>query len=246
MSGAIRVRWAQWDAPPGVYACTTMRSGGVSGPPCTSLNLAMHVDDDPRAVAENRRRLREFLGLPGEPVWIRQVHGTRVVDAARVDGQVDADGSVAARPGVVCAVLTADCVPLFLCTRDGTRVGLLHVGWRGLAAGMVEQGIARLGAPGAQLLAWLGPAIGPDAYEIGADVVRRLGGPDCPADAFVPGAGSRWLANLHGLLAWRLERAGVTAISRANDCTLSCPDDWFSHRRDGPCGRMASLLWMAS
>jgi len=160
-----------WPAPANVKALTTTRVGGLSRGPYASFNLGDHVDDDPDVVRRNRAWLREALALPAEPVWLKQVHGVTVVDAASADADTIADGAWTDRSGVVCAVLTADCLPVFLCNRQGTKVALLHAGWRGLAAGVIEAGLQALATPGAELLAWLGPAIGPDSYEVG-DTVR--------------------------------------------------------------------------
>lgn len=245
MTEPIELLWARWPAPPRVKALTTARRGGESGRPYASLNLAAHVGDDPAAVAANRVRLRSAAGLPAEPAWLDQVHGIRVVDAALVAPDVQADGSHARVPGVVCAVLTADCLPVFLCDRDGTRVGLLHAGWRGLAAGIIEQGVAALALPPPQLLAYLGPAIGPRAFEVGPEVRAAFMAQDPAAQAaFAPGNGDRYRADIYLLARQRLTRLGVGAVFGGDQCTYEDGARFYSYRRDGRCGRMASLIWI--
>ncbi len=244
MSESIELLSAPWPAPPQVKALTTTRGGGVSTGPYASLNLAGHVGDDPVYVTANRTRVRNAARLPAEPAWLDQVHGVQVVDAAAaVPGP--ADGSYARAPGVVCAVLTADCLPVFLCDRDGTRVAVLHAGWRGLAAGIIEQGIAALGLPPAQLLACLGPAIGPQAFEVGPEVMAAFMAQDDAAQAaFVPGVAGRYWADLYLLARQRLARRGVHAVFGGEHCTHDDSARFFSYRRDGRCGRIASLIWI--
>jgi hypothetical protein len=238
-----------WPAPPRVRAVSTTRSGGVSSGVWASLNLGGHTDDDPACVAENRRRLAAASGCP-PPVWLRQVHGTAVVElagpAARDAEAPVADAAVTAAPGVACVVLTADCLPIVFCDRAGTRVGVAHAGWRGLASGVIEAALAALGVPPAAVLAWLGPCIGAAAFEIGPEVRDALLAADPEAgEAFVAGRGDRWHADLRGLARRRLAAAGVNEISSSGACTASEPGRFFSHRRDGPCGRMATLVWLA-
>ncbi len=234
-----------WPAPPWVKALTTVRGGGSSGHPYDSLNLGSHVGDDPQAVARNRAQLRAAFGFPTEPAWLRQVHGTRVVPAAEVGPDTAADGSFADRPGSVCAVLTADCLPVLLCDATGTRVAALHAGWRGLAAGIIEHGIEAMGRIPQTLMAWLGPAIGPTAFEVGPEVMGALAGDDAEARAlFTPGRGDRLFADFYGLARLRLRRAGVAAVYGGGLCTVADPGRFYSYRRDGVCGRMASLIWL--
>ena len=238
--------YPDWPAPANVHALTTTRVGGFSQGPYTSFNLGDHVGDDPGTVARNRALLREALELPLEPLWLKQVHGTNVVAAAAAHIGVTADGAWTDRPGVVCAVLTADCLPVFLCDRRGTKVALLHAGWRGLAAGVIEAGVRALATPGAELLAWLGPAIGPDSYEVGDDV-RRVFLDDDPgaAEGFRPASAGRWHADLHALARRRLRQQGVCAVYGGGRCTRREGDTFYSFRRDGATGRMASLIWLA-
>lgn len=245
MSGdGLGVIEAAWPAPPGVVAFTTLRAGGVSRGPYAGLNLATHVGDDAHAVRENRARLVRARALPAEPVWLDQVHGTRVVDAAR--GAAQADGVVARAPGVVCAVLTADCLPVFLCDRRARAVGLAHAGWRGLAAGVVERTVAALGVEAADVLAWLGPAIGPAAFEVGEEVRAEFVNADATSEsAFRRTRPDHYHADLYALARRRLQRAGVTQIFGGGHCTFSDPARFYSYRRERVCGRMASVVWIA-
>lgn len=247
MQGAA-LDWIEpdWPAPAAVRAACTLRSGGVSRGPYSSLNLADHVGDDPSCVARNRALLREDLGLPGEPLWLRQVHGR---DAA-MGGGVDpagcvADASVATGPGIVCAVLTADCLPLLLCDRAGTRVAAVHAGWRGLASGVVEAAVARMQAAPEDLLVWLGPAIGPDVFEVGDEVRDAFLSYDPGGGAaFRPSPAGRWLADIYLVARRRLGLLGVGNVWGGGYCTVTDPDRFFSYRRDGATGRMASLIWL--
>jgi len=235
-----------WPAPANVRAVTTTRAGGFSIGPYESFNLGDHVGDDPQAVERNRARLGEELNLPAEPFWLKQVHGVEVAYAPRAAPGVTADGSWTDQSATVLAVLTADCLPVFLCDRAGTRVAVLHAGWRGLAAGVIERGVAALGVRGAELLAWLGPAIGPQSYEIG-DEVRAAFIKDAPeaAESFRAHGAGKWLADLYALARQRLAALGVAAVYGGGDCTLQDRTRFYSHRRDGVTGRMASLIWLA-
>jgi YfiH family protein len=242
-----------WPAPPGVHAWTTERGGGVSTGACAALNLGTHVEDRPEHVAENRRRLRESRALPSEPVWLNQVHGTRILEIEGPPGAsrtvreaAEADGAVTAIAGVVCAVMTADCLPVLLCDREGRRVAAAHAGWRGLAAGVLPAAVAALGCAPREVLAWLGPAIGPGVYEVGAEVRAALGAAvPGAADYLVPNARGRFQADLYGLARASLAAAGVERVFGGGFCTFSEPRRFFSHRRAAPCGRMATLIWRA-
>ncbi len=235
----------EWAAPARVRALTTLRTGGVSRGPYRSFNLAAHVGDAPADVAANRELLRRLAGLPEEPRWLKQVHGARVVQAHERVAGAEADGSVTGRPGVVCAVLTADCLPVFLCDRAGTRVGVLHAGWRGLAAGVLEAGVAAMGIAPGELLAWLGPAIGPRRFRVGPEVraafVQAQPGSEA---AFRDTGDGKWLADLYRLARLRLEAAGLDRVGGGGFCTFEAQARFFSYRRDGACGRMASLIWL--
>ncbi|GMR03578.1 MAG: purine nucleoside phosphorylase YfiH [Gammaproteobacteria bacterium] len=245
MSKDLKFIYPDWSAPKNIKAITTTRVGGVSCAPFDSFNLGDCVGDNPDDVRRNRALLHETLNLPSDPVWLKQMHGTNVVDASKVESGVEADGGYTDQPGVVCAVLTADCLPVFLCDKEGTKVGLLHAGWRGLAAGIIEAGIRRMRTPAAEILAWLGPGIGPASYEIGDEVRQAFiqKDPDLTG-AFAPSQNGRWLADLYALARRELHAQGVRMISGGDHCTLRESELFFSHRRDGTCGRMASLIWL--
>jgi polyphenol oxidase len=248
ISGPSELGWLapEWPAAPAVRAWVTTRAGGVSRGPYASLNLGDHVGDDPRAVASNRARLVRTLGLPAEPLWLTQVHGTAVVAGGGCASFAEADASHAATPGVVCAVLTADCLPVLLCDRRGTRVAAVHAGWRGLRDGVVERAVQALATDGAELLAWLGPAIGPQAFEVGEEVRAGFVAHDAgAAAAFRPSPRGRWLADLCALARRRLAACGVTAIYGGHWCTYGDAQRFYSYRREGTTGRMASLIWLA-
>ncbi|MDO9371556.1 MAG: peptidoglycan editing factor PgeF [Gammaproteobacteria bacterium] len=231
-----------WPAPSTVRAVSTTRRGGVSVAPYDALNLGDHVGDDTRAVEQNRAHLMEALNLPASPVWLRQVHGARAVDAMR--GPCEADAAYTGQPGVVCAVLTADCLPLLLCNAAGTRVAAVHVGWRGLAAGVIEAALAVMG-PGADLLAWLGPAIGPGAFEVGNEVRDIFIAHDTRAQsAFRPSPNGRWWADIYQLARLRLAAHGVARVYGGHGCTYSDAGRFYSYRRDGITGRMATMIWL--
>ena len=241
--GAPSWQDVQWPAPRTVHAVSTERAGGHSAGAYASFNLAAHVGDDPQAVAANRAALRHRLALPAEPLWLRQVHGREV---ARHDGRAlepTADAAVTFEPGRVLAVLTADCLPVVFASRDGNRLGIAHAGWRGLAAGVLEATVAALGVPGTDLLAWLGPAIGPAAFEVGAEVrAAFLDADPGAAAAFAANARGRWQADLYALARRRLAALGVAA-SGGGACTLAEPARYYSFRREATTGRMATLLW---
>jgi polyphenol oxidase len=252
LMGRLQPQWLtpNWPAPATVRALSTLRTGGASSPPYASLNLGVHVGDDATAVEGNRRALRDAARLPAEPVWLEQVHGTCVMD---LDSQIPsgpADAAVTRQSGRVCAILTADCLPVLLANDAGDRVGAAHAGWRGLAAGVIEATVAALGAPPRQLLAWLGPAIGPQHFEVGVEVreefLRRAGAGDTAADdaAFVPNARGRYAADLYALARRRLRRLGVDRIYGGGECTYTDDARYYSHRRDARTGRQATLIWL--
>lgn len=232
-----------WPAPAHVKSLMTTRVGGVSVGPFTSLNLGAHVHDDPLAVIENRRRLRE--ALPAEPVWLNQIHGTQVIPADGASGVPDADASYTRTPHTVCAVLTADCLPVLFCARDGSVVAAAHAGWRGLAAGVLESTLDAMQVPPDEVIAWLGAAIGPDAFEVGAEVRDTFitSHPQSVA-AFTPRQ-HKWLADIYTLARIRLNVCGVTAVYGGGLCTYTDAARFYSYRRDGVTGRMATLIWLA-
>lgn len=232
-----------WPAPANVHARVTTRAGGSSTGPWQGLNLASHVGDDPAHVALNRAWLR--AQLPGEPVWLEQVHGTDCVVAESAEAGCIADASVSFEPWQICAVLTADCLPVLFCTQDGSCVGAAHAGWRGLLAGVLESTLRSMQAPAERIMAWFGPAIGPRQFEVGGEVRALFLAHDAAAaSAFVAhGDKDKWLADIYALARLRLEAAGVTAIYGGDLCTVSDAECFYSYRRDGATGRMASLIW---
>jgi len=236
-----------WPVPARVHAAFTLRTGGVSAAPFDTLNVGAHVGDSPPAVAENRRRVRRLLALPAEPLWLEQVHGTGVfdTDAAAAGIPPHADALIARSPGQVAVIQVADCLPVLFAAADGAAVAAAHAGWRGLAAGVLEATIAALGGDASRLLAWLGPAIGPRHFEVGADVHSAFTQQDpAAAQAFAGNARGRWQCDLALLARQRLARAGVTQVFGGRWCTYSDPARFFSYRRDGQCGRMAALVWL--
>jgi polyphenol oxidase len=242
----MSVQWLEpdWPAPPGVHSLSTMRSGGVSTGAYASLNLGDHVGDAPSAVAENRRRLHEAARLPDEPHWLRQVHGREVADLDAAPAAAGRDAAVTRRQGVVCAILTADCIPVLLAADDGRTIAAAHAGWRGLAAGVLAATADAMGAGPSTLIAWIGPCIGPAAFEVGPEVREALQGaiPGAAA-AFRANERSRFMADLPLLARLQLKSAGVRRIYGASECTWSDANRYFSHRRDGQTGRQATLIW---
>jgi purine-nucleoside/S-methyl-5'-thioadenosine phosphorylase / adenosine deaminase len=240
-----------WPAPAGVRALSTLRGGGVSAAPYASLNLGAHVGDAPEAVAENRRALVAAAGLPAEPAWLAQVHGVEVVDLdavghAGISGSPPrADAAFTRRTGRVCAILTADCLPILLTADSGDVVAAAHAGWRGLAGGVIEATVRALEVAPARLMAWLGPEIGPCHFEVGAEVREALLRGDSGAeDAFVPNARGRFMADLTALARRCLVSLGVERIYGGGFCTYGDGVRYFSHRRDGITGRQATLIWL--
>jgi YfiH family protein len=238
-----------WPVPGHVRVLSTLRGGGVSEGPFVSLNLATHVGDRPEAVAANRRLLREAAGLPDEPLWLEQVHGAAVVPHAGAVGRPPrADAAVAREPGRVCAVMTADCLPVVFADHAGTRLGVAHAGWRGLVGGVLQATIAALEVPPPELHAWLGPAIGPATFEVGPEVrsayLASLAVPDTRS-CFQANEHGRYFADLYGLARLVLREAGVTSVHGGGWCTHQDVQRFFSFRRDGVTGRMATLAWLA-
>ena len=248
MSDVVPLIEPDWPAPPNVRAASTTRIGGVSLGRYASLNLGKNSGDDPAAVDENRRRVFEQLRLPAQPSWIFQVHGARVVQApfAQFDSDPKADASFTAHGGVVCLVQTADCLPVLFCDEAGTTVAAAHAGWRGLSTGVLEATVKVLPTAPENLLAWLGPAIGPEAFEVGPEVrAAFLGASDEAVAAFRPSDhDGKWMCDLYALARQRLQRAGVTRIHGGGWCTHADAARFYSYRRDGACGRMASLIWL--
>lgn len=232
-----------WPAPQNVRALQTTRHGGVSAPPYDSLNLGDHVGDAPLAVERNRMRLAPLL--PSEPVWLRQVHGTEVVDAAQAACWPQADACITTHPDAVCAVMTADCLPLLLCDEQGSVVGAAHAGWRGLCDGVIEQTVRAMNAPPGSIIAWLGPAIGAQSFEVGDEVrTAFVAAQPQAATAFTPGTSGKWLADIYHLARLRLNRLGIARIYGGGLCTYTDRARFFSYRRDGITGRMGTFIWL--
>lgn len=234
-----------WPAPNNVVAFNTTRKGGVSAQPYDALNLGTHVGDDGTVVAENRRRLKDIIAAPTEPFWLEQVHGTRVLrldeNSDRADNQADASYTNVA--GQVCAVMTADCLPVLFCNRQGTEVAAAHAGWRGLCDGVLEQTLACFDSSPEDILAWFGPAIGPTAFEVGGEVRAKFIEQDADAEQAFTEHGEKYLADIYQLARLRLRRAGVQTISGGDLCTVSDKSRFFSYRREPVTGRMAALIW---
>ena len=237
----------EWPAPGNVRAAFTLRSGGVSAPPYDTLNVGAHVGDDIDRVRENRTRVRGLLQLPGEPAWLEQVHGTEVVEvsAANSSTAAPADAVIARERGAVAVIQVADCLPVLFSSADGAVVAASHAGWRGLAAGVLEATVARLGSDPQRLLAWIGPGIGTAHFEVGAEVRTAFMTHDSTAaQAFSSNRRGRWQCDLVQLTRQRLKRIGVTAVFGGQWCTYTDRSRFFSFRRDGRCGRMAALIWL--
>ncbi|MGM0571651.1 peptidoglycan editing factor PgeF [Marinobacter sp.] len=245
MSSELPVLHPDWPAPAKVRALCTTRAGGVSSAPWASMNLGDHVGDNHGDVLENRRRLAHWAHLESDNFyWLQQVHGTDV--AVLPDSERVADAAVTDRPGQVCAILTADCLPVLFCDQAGTRVAAAHAGWRGLAAGILENTVRRFPVP-EELMAWLGPAIGPEQFEVGPEVREQFLADSRDADRFFalsPAQPGHFMADIYGLARYRLERLGVTRVFGGGLCTVSEPQRFFSYRRDGQTGRMASCIWL--
>ena len=235
----------EWPAPPQVKALQTTRAGGISAAPYESLNLGDHVGDDPQRVARNRMLLNPLL--PSEPVWLNQVHGVQVVDAAQTTCLPQADACISAHPGAVCVVMTADCLPVLLCDEKGSVVGVAHAGWRGLCDGVIEHTVRAMNVPPATLMAWLGPAIGAQAFEVGDEVrAAFVARQPAAAEAFIPGAPGKWLADIYALARLRLDALGINHIYGGGLCTYTDRARFYSYRRDGVTGRMGTFIWLES
>ncbi|MFA5631774.1 MAG: peptidoglycan editing factor PgeF [Porticoccaceae bacterium] len=257
MSGIPLIR-PRWPAPANVRSAVTTRAGGISSGPWATLNLGDHVGDDPQAVAANRELLRGELGLERAPLWVNQVHGTDVLSFDPLPHEINpvgmtADGVCTRSDGVACAIMTADCLPVLLCDRRGTVAAAAHAGWRGLAAGILRNTVAAMACDPADVLAWLGPAIGPDAFEVGSEVreafqdaalnpTQRTAIATCFAPSDAPG---KYRADLYALAAAELAAIGVPKTYGGGFCTFRDTERFYSYRRDGETGRMASLIWLA-
>jgi polyphenol oxidase len=233
-----------WPAPSGVRAYVSTRIGGVSKAPFVSLNLGAHVGDDIESVIENRRLFAQATNMPDSVQWLNQVHGTDVVCLPCDDLLDSADAAFSDQVNQVCAVLTADCLPVFFCDVAGGGVAVAHAGWRGLCAGVLEETLNRFDEP-EKVLVWLGPAIGPEAFEVGSEVREAFIAKQPEArQAFVATENDKWLGNLYLLARQRLMAKGVMNISGGEHCTFTEKDRFYSYRRDGKTGRMASVIWL--
>jgi polyphenol oxidase len=234
-----------WHVPRAVRAAFTLRAGGVSAAPFDTLNSAEHVGDRASQVAENRRRIGATLALPAEPAWLDQVHGSAVLDLDRTPAPRPADAAITRSPRRVCVVQVADCLPVLIAARDASAVGVAHCGWRGLAGGVLEATVGALATAAGELCAWLGPAIGPGAFEVGAEVRDAFLAHDArAAQAFAANVRGRWQCDLFALARQRLAALGISEVMGGGLCTYSDPGRFFSYRRDGRCGRMAALIWL--
>jgi len=235
----------EWPAPPHVRALITTRNGGVSQGPFASFNLGIRAGDDPQAVTTNRANLRRFL--PQEPKWLTQQHGAAAVEVDGLAHSPAADAGIARQPGTVCVITVADCVPVLLTDKRGMLVAAAHAGWRGLGRGIIENTVRGMGVAPEELLAYLGPGIGPKAFEVGADVYDTFVKQNTlAARAFAPGRAGRWYADIYALTRLALERAGISRVYGGGLCTVSDPLRFYSYRRDRITGRMAALIWRES
>ena len=249
MRAAIATLPADWPAPANIRAFTTLRTGpGASRAPFDAFNLGLRSGDDPDAARGNRAALHAEIATPQAPRWLQQVHGIEVARFADADDggeERSADAAVTDMPGLPLAILTADCLPVLFAAEDGREVGAAHAGWPGLSAGVLEATLAAMRTPASKLLAWIGPGAGPARYEVGENVYAAFVGPDAGAAGhFVPTRPGHWLADLPALARRRLAAAGVQRVFGGSECTISDPARWYSYRRDGATGRMASLIWI--
>lgn len=234
-----------WPVPAAIRAISSTRLGGVSQPPYDSLNLGFHVDDKPETVLANRQHLKILANLPAEPLWLEQVHGTRVIDSNEWRANCEADAIYSAQPSHVCAIMTADCLPVLFCNRQGTQVAAAHAGWRGLLGGILYHTIKQFHGEPSDILVWLGPAIGPKQFEVGKEVFDAFTECYPEADAaFKATDDTHYLADIYQLAQQQLNNLGIDAIYGGTHCTMTESEHFFSYRRDGVTGRMASLIWI--
>jgi len=231
-----------WPAPANIHAATTLRMGGVSQGAFSSLNPAAHVSDDNDRVMQNRQLIREMLDLPAEPIWLEQIHSNRAVKALKTASLQQADASYTNESGVVCAVMTADCLPLLVCSSDGTQVAAIHAGWRGLLAGVISNTVVAMQQQ--NLLVWLGPAIGPDCFEVGFEVRNAFLQKSVEfSSAFKLQSNDKWLADIYRLARIELAALGIVNVYGGTHCTFTEHERFYSYRRDSQTGRMATLIW---
>ncbi len=238
--------WADWPAPANIKALTTTRSGGVSQGAYSSLNLADHVEDNIEHVKKNRQIISQCLNIQ-EPVWLKQVHGVQIVDAATASHHAEADAIYSNQSDSVCAVLTADCLPLLFCNQQATKVAAAHAGWRGLASGVIESTVDALQEKAENLMVWLGPAIGPSCFEVGQEVVDTFVAQDKAAiKAFIKTDVEHYLADIYQLARLRLKRLGIEKVYGGGLCTYTDEERFYSFRKNKVSGRMASMIWISS
>lgn len=243
-----------WPAPKRVKAISTTRKGGVSLAPYDGLNLGLHVGDDTESVQQNRSLLQRELGLVQAPAWLNQIHSSKVIDLKLpLTALIDADGSYSRESNLACIIMTADCLPVLLCDKNGTQVAAVHAGWRGLAGGVIEAALDKFSVPANEIMAWLGPAIGPTAFEVGGEVRQQFMAVDPQAKlAFTPQTkvvdgqsdNDKWLANIYLLATQRLQKYGITQVYGGDHCTVNEPELFYSYRREPITGRQASLIWL--
>ncbi|WP_333873731.1 peptidoglycan editing factor PgeF [Methylobacter sp.] len=242
MSGIRHWLVPNWPAPANIHAATTLRTGGSSCGVYASLNPAMHVGDDADKVKQNRQVIKELLDLPDDPVWLEQIHSNRVVQAVKTESLQQADASYTAEAKVVCAVMTADCLPLLVCATDGSEVAAIHAGWRGLLAGVIGNTLTAM--KNNDFLVWLGPAIGPDCFEVGAEVRDAfLAKSAAFMTAFKQQSNGKWLADIYQLARIDLAMVGIDKVYGGGFCTVTEHQRFYSYRRDRETGRMATLIW---
>ena len=239
--------YPDWQAPKNIKALMTVRTGGVSLPPFDSFNLGDHVCDDPKAVQQNRSLLVDKFDLPHPPLFLTQTHSTKVIELPFTGSNVEADAVYTQQANQVCLVMTADCLPVLFFNKEGTEVAAAHAGWRGLCDGILEETVAKFKCPTSDIIAWLGPAIGPTAFQVGEEIIEQFCAFDSNAKlAFTPDltTSGKFLGNLYQLATQRLNKLGITEISGGGHCTYTEQDKFFSYRRDKKTGRMASLIWI--
>ncbi|WP_318414230.1 peptidoglycan editing factor PgeF [Photobacterium leiognathi] len=234
-----------WPAPKSVKAISTTRSGGVSVAPYHELNLGLHVGDNESDVKQNRERLKQHCELVESPAWLNQIHSADVIELdVALSSVPDADGSFTRTPGLACAIMTADCLPVLFCNKQGTEVAAVHAGWRGLASGVIENVVDKFDCTPDNIMAWLGPAIGPNAFEVGGEVREQFIAVDANAELAFKPHGDKWLADLYLLAKQRLQRLGITEVYGGEYCTFSDEQQFYSYRRQSITGRQASLVWL--
>ncbi|OUR65475.1 multi-copper polyphenol oxidoreductase [Methylophaga sp. 42_25_T18] len=236
-----------WPAPNNIKAISTTRHGGYSSPPFGKLNLGSHVGDDQLIVSQNRQQLIQLANLPESPLWLQQVHGSHMINSADWQADIEADAMFSQHANHICTVMTADCLPLLLCNQQGDTVAAVHVGWRGLAAGIIDKALKAFSCEASDIMAWLGPAIGPAQFEVGKEVYDMfVGKSPNAADAFIATKSQHYLADIYSLARQYLQKQGVQNIFGGEFCTVSDEERFFSYRRDGITGRMASMIWITN